>query len=474
MTMGEATRRREETLQARTEEASRALARVGIMTHAQIARLLGVHHVVEQRVVAGNIDGFTEQGRISTAIARQNWTVPGNRVLHLVRLTREAAAQWAEREGLPRVPYYVSGAKTQAQRLNVAEVLIGLRHAGVLYEKWDMMLPKDPSGGVHSLLVRQENGFRLGLYLLPDRYEKGSARSIRYSLQNTTHPVVQSPSAQTTLFLVKREYYATALRVLSRPEVEPHFYLLPLESFMEEPEWYLEAIATQDQAQRKSLVDGVLGDCEGFGVPAHHDYYPALLKLDEWTYRFVDTWVNGSITRVRQWREDKDKYQVPGVGRIALANVYVYDETMRKALEKVVKPPSKPKKKKKKTVGDGHVEMKEEEPPKSIVDVQKWLASLVAPQSMTDAPSSFTEPGPAPAPQPESEVHQDELAVLADAQFDEEYAQFEARMADDSYWLEKQPSVPEVSKPEGVGDDVPKPESTARPGNRWSLLKKRR
>ena len=470
MTMGEATRRREETLQARTEEASRALARVGIMTHAQIGRLLGVHHVVEQRVVTRNIDGFTEQGRISTKIAQQSWTVPGNRVMHLVRLTREAAAEWAEREGLPRVPYYVSGAKTQAQRLNVAEILIGLRHAGVLYEKWDMMLPKDPSGGVHSLLVRHENGFRLGLYLLPDRYEKGSTRSIRYSLQNTTYPVVQSPSAQTTLFLVKREYYATALRVLSRPEGEAHFYLLPLESFLEEPEWYLEAIATQDQAQRKSLVDGVLGDCEGFGVPAHHNYYPALLKLDEWTYRFVDTWVNGSITRVRQWREDKDKYQVSGVGRIALAHVYVYDETMRKSLDRVVKPPSKPKKKKKAT-GDGRVEMKEEEPPKSIVEVQEWLDGLVTPQSETDTPlKRVTESTEA---QPESEVYQDELGVLADANFDEEYAQFEARMADDSNWVTIPPSTPETSKSGAVRDDVPKPESTAGSQNRWSLLKKR-
>ena len=157
---------------------------------------------------------------------------------------------------------------------------------------------------------------------------------------------------------------------------------------------------------------------------------------------------------------------------MARAHVYVYDETMRVALEKVMQHRPKP---------EGQAETPEEEDeesmPKrsagSIVEVREWLDGMVMPQSMTDTRSSFVEPEPEPEAQPESEVHQDELAVLADAKFDEEYAQFEARMADDSHWLEMQPSVPETSKPDVVRDDVPKPESTARSENRWSLLKKR-
>ena len=155
---------------------------------------------------------------------------------------------------------------------------------------------------------------------------------------------------------------------------------------------------------------------------------------------------------------------------MARAHVYVYDETMRVALEKVMQHRPKP---------EGQAETPEEEDeesvPKrsagSIVEVREWLDGLVTPQSVTGAqPERVTE---SPEPQIQSVVYDAEAEAKAAAEFDEKYAEYEDRMADDSYWLEKQPSVPETPKSDVVRGDVPKPESTARPENRWSLLKKR-
>ena len=340
----------------RADEVCRALIRLGIMTHGQITRLLDVHPMTEWRLThRRNWDRFVEQKKISSE-ARRRYTVP-TRISGLVRLTDSALAQWANREGLQRVENYVRS-EMLGQRLNLVEVLIQMRHAGLLYDRWDLMLPQaKPSRGfakthegLHAWLVRREDQnhgeVKLGLFILPTRFAGKEDMKKGYILSGTMRQVLQHSGPGRTILLATRENYPLILRLLlnkqNLSEQDAGFYLLPYESFLEHPGWFLESLVTAESVQRTSLVeecfDGQYQEVRG----GHGPMYGALVKQDG-VYIVIDTWVAGSIDRARQWKQDEDGYVVPNLERpqVAIPHVFVQDATMLTSLEAALHPRKK-------------------------------------------------------------------------------------------------------------------------------------
>ncbi|WP_284200374.1 hypothetical protein [Alicyclobacillus sacchari] len=226
------------------------------------------------------------------------------------------------------------------QTLNMVEMLIRLRHDGLLYDEWDMMLPQNGDEGLHAWLVKRDGDYTLGVFLLPMRIRNEDKRS--FILSGIIRRVIQNSSVSQVLFLASREHYRVALQNLSTIErVGRTFYLLPWESFLEHPRWYLEAIYDDENAQRKYLVEADVVDWDDrMRVPSQYAF-GAFLRLPDGRYRLVDTYVNGSTDRVRNWRDYIYGYQVPNTGQVAGADVYVFDETMREGLEAVLRMKSK-------------------------------------------------------------------------------------------------------------------------------------
>ncbi|GMA59433.1 hypothetical protein GCM10025858_39370 [Alicyclobacillus sacchari] len=222
----------------------------------------------------------------------------------------------------------------------MVEMLIRLRHDGLLYDEWDMMLPQNGDEGLHAWLVKRDGDYTLGVFLLPMRIRNEDKRS--FILSGIIRRVIQNSSVSQVLFLASREHYRVALQNLSTIErVGRTFYLLPWESFLEHPRWYLEAIYDDENAQRKYLVEADVVDWDDrMRVPSQYAF-GAFLRLPDGRYRLVDTYVNGSTDRVRNWRDYIYGYQVPNTGQVAGADVYVFDETMREGLEAVLRMKSK-------------------------------------------------------------------------------------------------------------------------------------
>ncbi|MCL6441871.1 MAG: hypothetical protein K6T83_00150 [Alicyclobacillus sp.] len=359
--------------QQRADEVSRALIRVGVMTHGQITRLLQINPKSEKDLIHHNWDRFEEQLKVPKGIAGGRYIIPGNRVMKLVRLSDDTMKEWAEREGIQRVRNRVRP-DMLPQTLNLGEILIRLRHTGLLYKIWDMMFPQGDGEGLHAWLVKYgRDEFQMGMYLLPMRLTDIEDGKKGFIFHGIVRRVVQNSDVVNTLFLVTRKYYTTALRALANIEKPgSHLYLLPLESFMAEPGWYLESIATNERLQRNSLVEEYLDWEDKLVVPVGYDF-AALLRSNDDRYRFVDTYVNGSIDRVRSWRRFTLGYQIPNTGHVAGAEVYVYDETMREGLQRLL--------------GTANRDTKDT----SIVETQPWPDGLITPDELKEPYSVHRE-----------------------------------------------------------------------------------
>ena len=448
--MGGQTEKWQVESERRADEVSRALVRVGVMTHGQITRLLRIPATSAQRLTRRYGGRFEEQQTYSPKI-RSAYSV-AKRITALVRLTELARGEWARREGIDEPRARVK-AESLGHALMTTEVLIRMRQDGLLYDRWDLRAPEGKGEGLHAWLTRREDEgypeFRLGLFILPmkstamEDYKKSSI------LSGTLRRVLQNETVKQTLFLATREYYASFLRLLTTREnlvgQTNGFYLLPFESFMEHPGWYLESIVQRERIPKLSLVaEHYEGRQYNVGEDGVGPPYGTLVNNDDGYYEIADLWIDGNVSRARTWKDDVRGYQING--QVAVPHVYVYDDTMRESLNAVCRM---------RVTGRKDA---------CKVQVEAWPYGVVTPKEW---PQSWTE-------SPQLVVYDAEAEAKAAAEFDEKYAEYEDRMADDTYWLEKQPSVPEVSKPQGVRDDVQKPERTARPGNRWSLLKKRR
>jgi len=325
--------------EVRSAELARALVRMGVMIHGQAARLLRIPWQTAKDLTTHRWDMFEVQYKVPKHVTSGRYVVPGNRIMSLLRLSDHALSEWSEREGLSRTRNRVP-ADMLGQTLNMVEMLIRLRHDGLLYDEWDMMLPQNGDEGLHAWLVKRDGDYTLGVFLLPMRIRNEDKRS--FILSGIIRRVIQNSSVSQVLFLAPREHYRVALQNLSTIErVGRTFYLLPWESFLEHPRWFLEAIYDDENRQRKYLVEADVVDWDDrMRVPPQHAF-GAFLRLPDGRYRLVDTYVNGSTDRVRNWREFIYGYQVPNTGQVAGADVYVFDETMREGLEAVLRMKSK-------------------------------------------------------------------------------------------------------------------------------------
>lgn len=324
----------------RADEVSRALVRMGVMTHGQLTRLLGINPKSERDLIRRWWDRFEEQHNVAKWVASSRYSVPGNRVMRLVRLTDAALTEWAEREGIRRARNRVKPSML-AQTINMGEVLIALRRDGALYDEWDMMLPQDGDEGLHAWLVKQDDpDYRMGLFLLPTRLTREEQGKKGLIYHGVIRRVIQNTKIRDTLFLVPRKYYAVALRLLSYIEqVGGELYVLPFESFLENPGWYLDSLYRGESQQRASLID-VLRPVRKLNMPLQYQF-AALVQLQDGRYRMIDTYTSGDVKRVQNWLRFMLGYQVPNTGQVAGADVYVFDETMREGLEAVLRMKSK-------------------------------------------------------------------------------------------------------------------------------------
>ena len=324
----------------RATELARALVRMGVMTHGQAARLLRVPWQTAKDLTTHRWDMFEVQYKVSKRVTSGRYVVPGNRIMSLLRLTDGTLEAWSQQEGITRTRNRVPP-EMLGQTLNMVELLIRMRHDSLLYDEWDMMLPQNGDEGLHAWLVKQDDDYTLGVFLLPMRLKREETWKRGFIFNGVIRRVVQNSSVTKILFLATREHYAVALRNLSTLErVGRTFYLLPWESFLAHPKWFLDAIYEGDRMQRNHLVENIFDSDDKLRVPVEYAF-AALLRLRGGRYRFVDTYVNGSTDRVRNWREYIYGYQVPNTGQVAGADVYVFDETMREGLDAVLRMKSK-------------------------------------------------------------------------------------------------------------------------------------
>ena len=406
----------------RADEVCRALVRIGAMTYAQMGRLLQIDTKTASRLVRRTCwDRFEEQTKISS-VMRRRYRVASH-VTRLVRLSDVTLEHWANREGLTRARNYIRPELLGAT-LAIAEILISMRRDGMLYDKWDIMLPqttdRNNAGdkeGLHAWLIRHEDDdydeIRLGLFVLPTKLMAAEDGRKGLILSGTMRQVLQHATTDRTILLASREYYGTILRLLLNKEAlrqqDAGFYLLPYESFLEHPGWFLESLVTAESVQRTSLVeecfDGQYEQVRG----GHGPMYGALVKRDG-VYSVVDTWVDGSIDRARQWKQDEAGYVVPNLERpqVAIPHVFVQDATMLTSLEAALHP-------RKKQYGKYTSCVVETEPwPDDVITPDEWPPYAQASARALVNPRAGEHSG-APLYNP------DELAELDDENWTEEF-----------------------------------------------------
>ena len=336
----------ESKVEERTEEICRALVRMEEMTHAQIARLLGVRTATAMRIVLKQYELFDYQRIQNKKVKRGQYAIP-KRPKQYVRLTEEAFEEWAKKEGVHRKRRYIR-AESQGPTFEAVEIMIKMHHAGMLYDEWDMSLPQNDVDGVHAQILKRDGGemlLRLDVYIMPlrlnelDERMKGPvfAKTIYRLIDGATHRINANRDDEVNmLILIPKKYYSTALKVLTR--IGPkyvQFYLLPLESFKADPKSFLTAIFTNSGEQRE-LMRLLYQDRPKMTIPIEYDSMDSLVEVSPGTWRFVDVWASGDVKKVIDWYGIKQDYQVPNEAAVARANIYVNDETMRNALNAVM------------------------------------------------------------------------------------------------------------------------------------------
>lgn len=320
----------------RADEAARAIARIGVMTYAQIGRLLGIPQLTVERLVAYQPDIFTVKSP-PKSMKRGRYEI-SNRIQKVIGVTKEALAKCEQQEKLQRVRSQVS-AEVLPQTLKVAEVLVGLKRGGELYTKWDVQLPM--IRGLHAELIHTEDPEqRIGVFVQPDRLsvgERSNAKRIMGSITRQVAGVVYKATAYDSvsqiLFLCSSEFYYETLDALSRLDYERcYFYAVPYDAFIRNPSCFLESIVHGEKRWKGPLLEYLNYTKE---LPGRRgDYFATVLIEDR--YRMVDVFCNGSADKVRQWLSETKGVPTPDPRRDAVGRVYVENETMRAALEKIL------------------------------------------------------------------------------------------------------------------------------------------
>jgi len=315
---------------AHTAEVCRALVRVPVIKHVQIAKLVGIREEQAFRLVHHAYHELIRRPYRQEKHRSTRYT--GTQGLRsYVQLTREAAAVWGEHENItPRIHLRSNDLIRYLATMNV---LVELKTAGVLYDEWDMNLPQEEGTPFHAVLTHQESGYRLGLYFLPEKYG-GDKRNKKLSvLRGIVRKVDQKATVDGVLYLVPRVHYADALRVFLKLDLASHSsFLLPTESFTENPRHFLWAIRVSEAWHLSELLR-VLKPVEQLPRPVQYNF-ATLVKFEDDRYRLIDTYVAGDVRRIRDWLYDTRflGMTVPETGKVASAQVFVFDDWIHDVL----------------------------------------------------------------------------------------------------------------------------------------------
>lgn len=334
--MGEVSRVWEKITNERADELCKALIRMPLMTYKQVANLLSVGPTMARRIVKHSWNIFTEHPYRERYISPR-YTIGSRNIKTVIGLSESAFEEWGSKEGI-QSRRMVKGEDVD-RVLSVSDLLVKLRLKHVLYDKWDLMLPQEGTEGLHGWLKRVSDGHRLGLYLLPTRYNKEATNKNLFFMQRgIIRRVTQNIHTEETLFLVPTEQYEMTLRLMTKiTTAGVSLFLLPIESFLTHPSMYLNAIIDRDVQGFNDIVNHIQLNDRLF-VPGQYEYR-ALGRVAPDTYRFVDVYANGSIDRIRSWSQESNKiaYNVPETGAAATAWVYAYDKVLEDGLRAVLK-----------------------------------------------------------------------------------------------------------------------------------------
>jgi hypothetical protein len=315
------------------EEVCRALVRIPVIKQTQIAHLLGTRRQQAIRLVNHSYDTLLRFSYNPMKHGSERYN-GGQGMRCFIRLSSDATREWSEREGI--IPRMALRGNQIIRYLVSMDVLIALRRANLIYNDWDVSLPQEQNSPFHVVLRHLESGYKLGIYLLPQKYTEEKARKKLSVIHGTLRQVDQRATVDDALYLIPREFYADALKMILKLNLAtPTTYLLPIESFIERPRYYLWAIRLGEKWYLEQLLK-VLQPMQVLTCPVPYGY-ALLVKLDDRIYRFIDSYVAGDIGRLRSWLNSTNSigYHVPNTSSIAVASVFVLDDAMQAALSKL-------------------------------------------------------------------------------------------------------------------------------------------
>jgi len=331
--MGLISRQWEALANERADELCRALVRMPLMTYKQVGTLLSVGPSIARKIVADSWDRFTVLKYRDNYVSPR-YSIATKHLKSVITLTNATFNEWSEREGIQSKRFVRP--EVYDRVLSVTELLIQMRLKGVLYDKWNFMWPQIANEGLHAWVERKTDAHRIGVYLLPTKYKYDSYKTLVHTQRGILRRVTQHIQSAETLFLVPAEQYAMSLRILTKLKYEGiALFLLPLETFLNNPELHLNAIIDSD-SQGSHTVMNHHQWFDRFPLPGHYQYH-ALVRVEPDVYRFIEVYASGHIERLQSWLNDnKFGYDVPDTGSIATAWVYAYDNVIAEGLRSVL------------------------------------------------------------------------------------------------------------------------------------------
>lgn len=311
------------------DEISRALTRVPVAKHTQLAKLIGVRREFVYRLVRYmelryRVRPYKQQQRSTRFHVMQG-------TQSYVQLTTEERNRFSRKDNV--TPVEVVRSEDFGRYIATMDILVGLRKAGITYDELDLTIPHQHSVPYHAWLTPGgDDSSRIGVFLLPHKYPGTRQISI---LRGIISKVDQKVGSKRTLYLVPAEHYAATVNVMLKLDLQNSTtYLLPVESFLLAPRECLWAISKGEDFYTHALTS-MLAPVEERQRPPQYDY-ASLVQLPDGSYRFLDTYVSGDIRRVNHWLQKQGGgYIVPGTGKVATGRVYVRDEYMRFGLMEV-------------------------------------------------------------------------------------------------------------------------------------------
>ncbi len=319
----------------RKDEICRALVRIPAISYGQISRMLGIGRN-RARDLVWNMWGKLEEANFNPEKHRagQRYVAGSNRMKHLVRMDEDEQEDWERSTGIHSALKQIKVGHV-GRLLLTMDILIAMYQKGMLYELWDIMMPQEEVQSLHASILNRQTGHSIGVFLLPNYYPKDT--SVKTVINGIMYKLMQNIAVDEVLLLTPLKHYETTYQMVSKLKDASSFrlYLLPFESFVKEPDWFLPEIMGVS-----SGIDAVMGDVvEELPVPLQYEAFQKLVRLKEVGYRLIDVWTSGSIEAVTAWLDEKWRdrgigYQIGGA--MAIPRVYIYDEVMLSTITKIV------------------------------------------------------------------------------------------------------------------------------------------